>query len=133
MAIGMRRFVGIGEALAVLRPGSQWVVRDNDFEKVEWHSTDIEMPSREEIEAKIVELEADEPKRCLREIRDWYLQNTDWTQNTDVRAIRGEEWCAAWDAYRQSLRDLPSNSPNVQIGPMNEILNVVWPVKPDLK
>lgn len=132
MAVGMRRFVGIGEALAALRPGSQWVVRDNDFDKVEWYSTDIEMPSREEIEAKIVELEAAEPMRCLREIRDWYLQNTDWTQGADIRTLRGPEWCATWDAYRQALRDLPDNSPNVAIGPMNEILNVEWPVKPEL-
>ena len=129
----MRRFVGIGEALSALRPGSQWVVRDNDFEQIEWRSPDIEMPSRQEIEVKISELQAEEPMRCLREVRDWYLQNTDWTQSSDLRALRGPEWCEAWDVYRQKLRDLPSVVENIQFGPMNEILNVEWPDKPDLK
>lgn len=131
--VGMRRDIGVGEALANLRPGAQWVVRDNNYDTIEWLDTQQTLPTREEVQAKVAELEAYEPMRCLREIRDWYLDNTDWTQGADIRALRGPEWTAAWDAYRQALRDLPDNSPNVALGPMNEILNVEWPQKPDLK
>jgi hypothetical protein len=83
---------------------------NQEDEVVEWYSEDVAQPTEEEIQQKIAELTADEPYRVLREIRDWYLEKSDWTQAQDVRAIRGAEWSAAWDGYRQALRDLPQNS-----------------------
>jgi hypothetical protein len=108
--IGMKRNWNISEALGQLCPGAQWVLRGDSYEGLEWFSTDIQQPTLEEIETKRAELIAAEPMRNLREIRDWYLAQSDWTQGADIRALRGPEWCAAWDAYRQALRDMPENN-----------------------
>lgn len=126
---GMRRFNGVAEALQALAPDSKWSVRDNDYDKIEWYSTEISIPTREEVYAKIAELEANEPMRALREIRDWYLQQCDWTQSQDIRTIRGPEWCAAWDAYRQALRDMTKTA-TPSWGEMNFLVGVEWPQQP---
>lgn len=91
-------------------PGAQWVLRGDTYEGLEWFSTDSQPPTLEEIEAKRQELIAAEPMRNLREIRDWYLAQSDWTQGADIRSLRGPEWCAEWDAYRQALRDMPATN-----------------------
>lgn len=126
----MRKFIGVAEALQALAGDAQWVVRDNDYDQIEWHSDNIEQPSREVIEAKVAELQAAAPMNAVREIRDWYLQACDWTQGADIRAIRGPEWCAAWDNYRQQLRDITSSGIEPYFGDMDEILGVTFPEKP---
>jgi hypothetical protein len=108
--IGMKRNWSIAEALGQMRPSAQWVLRGDSYEGLEWFSTDSEPPALDEIEAKRAELIAAEPMRNLREIRDWYLAQSDWTQGADIRALRGPEWCAEWDAYRQALRDMPATN-----------------------
>jgi len=128
--IGMRKFVGVAEALQALAPQAQWVVRDNDYDQIEWHSENFEQPSKEVIEAKVAELESAAPMNAVREIRDWYLQACDWTQGQDIRALRGAEWCAAWDTYRQQLRDITSSGIEPYFGNMDEILGVTFPEKP---
>jgi hypothetical protein len=132
MATGMRRHYGIPEAIGELVPGAQWVCRENDYNQIEWFSTDVEKPTLEVIQEKIAELEADEPIRVVREIRDWYLSNCDWTQATDLQAIRGAEWCAAWATYRQTLRDLPASGITPSFGEMDMLQGVAWPVAPEL-
>jgi hypothetical protein len=130
--IGMRRFIGYAEAISALYPGAQYSVRDNDYEQIIWYDTNTVRPSKTELDAKVVELEADEPMRCVREIRNWYLQQTDWTQGADIRAIRGSEWCAAWDGYRQELRNITESNITPVIDEMGVITGVTWPVKPNL-
>lgn len=129
--IGMRRIYNVAEGIGALRPTSRWALRDNDYAQLEWYSTDTP-PTLEEIQAKIIELEANEPMRVVREIRDWYLKDCDWTQVQDLRAIRGAEWCAAWDTYRQQLRDFPSSGITPYFDEMNMIQGITWPVRPDL-
>ena len=83
------------------------------------------MPSDEEINAKIKEMEIAEPMRLLREKRDILLRETDWTQNRDVTLSNDSDW----QTYRQSLRDLPSTaSPTLVNGVLS---NVTWPTKPE--
>ena len=131
--IGMRRFYGIAETIGELCPGAQWAIYDNDYEKLKWFSTNIDLPTLEEIEAEKIILEAKEPMRVVREIRDWYLQQSDWTQVSDLRTIRGPEWCAIWDNYRQELRDFPESGISPYFDEMNMIQGIVWPTKPNLK
>ena len=127
----MKRLNGVTNAILTLRPGAQFIVRDDDYSKIEWHSDNISMPTEQEVIAAIAELEANEPKRLLREIRDWYLQNSDWTQGHDIRQIRGPEWCAAWDAYRQALRDMPATQNPYFANPQDmHISGVTWPEQP---
>lgn len=128
--IGMRKQINLTAALVVLVPKAMWSIKDDDYEQLEWHSEDFEKPSLEALEAKVEELRIDEPYAVLREVRDWYLRESDWTQSADVRAIRGAEWCAAWDAYRQELRDLTTTSTPYFEGDSPNILGVTFPEKP---
>jgi hypothetical protein len=128
--IGMRRDINLSAAMVALAPKAMWSMRDNDYEKLEWFSEYIEKPSKEALEAKVQELLLDEPYAVLREVRDWYLKESDWTQSADIRTIRGAEWCAAWDTYRQELRDLTTTFTPYFEGDSPNIMGVTFPEKP---
>jgi hypothetical protein len=129
--IGMRKFVGYAEALNALYPGAKWALRNNSYEELQWVSEDIPKPAKEELDAKVAELEASEPMRVVREVRNYLLQQSDWTQGADIRALRGADWCNTWDSYRQALRDLTSIELSPQVDEFGVITNVNWPVVPN--
>ena len=52
--------------------------------------------------------------------RNSLLSQTDWTQLSD--AVLSIEEKAAWQEYRQALRDIPQDFANPE--------DVIWPVKP---
>lgn len=83
-------------------------------------------PTEAEVDAKLTELNNGEALRCLRIVRDRLLAETDWWAAGD-RTITTEQ-----TAYRQSLRDLPSDYPNVGFDTTDELLftNVTFPTKP---
>lgn len=56
----------------------------------------------------------------VRMIRNSILSSSDWTQLPDANVDK-----QAWADYRQALRDLPSQYPN-----LNDISEVVWPEQP---
>ena len=85
----------------------------------------VNIPTEAEIQAKIAELQAAEPLRQLREQRTRILQESDWMANSDVTMSD------AWRTYRQALRDLPANSPNVALDEQGNLINVTWPTKPE--
>ena len=85
----------------------------------------VNIPTEAEIQAKIAELQAAEPLRQLREQRTSILQESDWMANSDVTMSD------AWRTYRQALRDLPANSPNVALDEQGNLINVTWPTKPE--
>jgi len=57
-----------------------------------------EMPTEAEIQAKIIELQATEPLRLLREQRNQLLQQSDWRATVDYPGSNQ----AAWLTYRQN-------------------------------
>lgn len=59
----------------------------------------------------------------IRQQRDIKLYSCDWTQLADapLTANKKQEWAT----YRQELRDLPQNQPN-----LTSLEEVVWPVPP---
>ena len=128
--IGMRKEINLTSALVALVPNAMWSIRDNDYEKLEWHGDSSGKPTREVLEAKVQELLLDEPYAVLREVRDWYLRESDWTQSADIRAIRGPVWCAAWDSYRQELRDLTTTCTPYFEGDSLGVMGVTFPKKP---
>lgn len=66
----------------------------------------------------------------LRENRDVKLKQTDQYSLPDF-PHKSEEVKKAWLTYRQALRDLPANSPNVSIYlNTGELIGVTWPVPP---
>jgi len=110
----------ITHALSALAPNARWAISDEDYNQLEWFSSDISKPTLAEVNAKIEELKAAEPMRLLRIERDKLLAEVDWVtirsynQNVPVP----EEWVA----YCQALRDLPANT--------TDPANPVWPTKP---
>jgi hypothetical protein len=131
--IGMRKHIGVAEALLKICPQAQFAVRDDEYDKIEWHSDDIEQPTREEVNAIIEELKQDEPMDNLRQIRDWLLRESDWTQGYDIRQVRGEEWCAQWDAYRQQLRDISDAGFDLYFDEMGILVGFELPEPPSKK
>ena len=105
----------------------KWRVRNEEiYENFLWLDDNTEKPTEEEINAKIQELQNEEPMRLLREERNRKLAETDWTQNRDVTLSNDSDW----QTYRQSLRDLPSTaSPELDV--QGNLTNVTWPTKPE--
>jgi hypothetical protein len=64
--------------------------------------------------------------RELRMQRHSLLQESDWTQNRDIKLPNDKEW----EVYRQELRDLPANV-SKPIEP--NLSNVEFPSKPIIK
>lgn len=65
----------------------------------------------------------------VREDRNKKLADTDYLMQPDYPLT--EEARAAWQAYRQALRDLPSNLPDATIDPESgALIGVTWPDKP---
>ena len=56
----------------------------------------------------------------LKNRRNGYLRESDWTQGADAPLTDAQK--SAWATYRQELRDLPDNTTDPR--------NPVWPTKP---
>jgi hypothetical protein len=76
------------------------------------------------VQEKIIELQAAEPLRQLREQRNQKLSQSDWMAVAD-RTMSPEQI-----AYRQALRDMPANNPDVALNEAGELINVTWPTEP---
>ena len=119
----------ITEALMSLKPEAEWAVRGGNYSDIEWLDKTQIMPTEDEINAKIVELNAQEPFRLLREERNKRLAETDWTQlkDIDLDIIRERDW----KNYRQALRDLTTSSiPKLDEYGDLDMSSVTWPDKP---
>ena len=63
----------IAEAIAALKPEAHWTLNGEDYSGLTWLDETQTMPTEDEINTKIAELEAAEPARQVREIRDRLL------------------------------------------------------------
>ena len=119
----------IMSALLELKPGAEWTVRGDNYSDLEWLDKSQTKPTEDEVNAKIAELEAAEPARQVREIRDRLLAESDWTQNRDVVLLND----ITWKQYRQDLRDLPASAsftPKLDSNGDLDMSSVTWPLKP---
>ena len=85
--------------------------------------TDVELSEEEILEREAKEAYARDilPSillENLRSVRNKLLAESDWTQSRDVTLENNSEWVT----YRQTLRDLPANTEDLE--------NPVWPTKP---
>jgi hypothetical protein len=62
--------------------------------------------------------------REVRNLRDFYLTSSDWTQMSDSPLSTAKK--TEWATYRQALRDMPTSNSDV-----TDESEVVWPNKPD--
>ena len=77
------------------------------------------------VDGELVSKSIDPVNNAIRELRlsrNTLLSKTDWTQLPDANVDK-----QAWADYRQALRDLPSQYPN-----LTDISEVVWPEPPVL-
>ena len=119
----------IMSALLELKPGAEWTVRGDNYSDLEWLDKSQTKPTEDEVNAKIAELEAAEPARQVREIRDRLLAESDWTQNRDVVLLND----ITWKRYRQDLRDLPASAsftPKLDSDGNLDMTSVTWPLNP---
>lgn len=82
--------------------------------------TEEEIAERILFEQENDRLQREEEWVKVRDERDLKLLKSDWTQlpNAPLTQSKKDEW----EAYRQSLRDLPST--------ITDIYNFVWPIPP---
>jgi len=71
-----------------------------------------------------------ESMSILRNIRDSYLNASDWALATDVVELKGEEWKNAWLDYRKKLRDLTESFKNDKT--VFDPQKVPLPIKPNI-
>ena len=119
----------ISDAILILRPGAEWILRGDDLSGLEWSDSVQTKPTETEINNKISELDAAEAMKLLREERNVLLSETDWmvikSQETGVAMSN------AWKTYRQALRDLPASStPTLDANYELDLSSVTWPTEP---
>tara|TARA_Y100000114_G_scaffold155353_1_gene179298 strand:- start:1823 stop:2176 length:354 start_codon:yes stop_codon:yes gene_type:complete len=73
---------------------------------------------------KIIELQALEPMRLLREERNQKLMNTDWRMLSDYPRSNQTEW----QIYRQALRDITTQTPTLDEN--GQLTGITWPTPP---
>ena len=120
----------ITSALSALAPNASFAVKGDSYEGIEWGETNSQTkPTKEEVTAKLNELNNSEPFKLLREERNKLISETDWTQlkDIDLDIIRERNW----KNYRQALRDLPSKSnPKLDSFGKLDMSSITWPDKP---
>ena len=115
----------IPHALQALKPGAEWTLRGDDYTGLEWLDSG-QQPSKEEVEAKIIELNTAEPMRLLRIERDKKIALTDW------RVLPDQSPSDDWINYRQALRDLPASaSPKLDSNYELDFSSFTWPTEPE--
>ena len=123
--------ITIIEALTSLKPNSQWNLIGFDYSGLEWLDETQTKPTEDEINAKIVELQAEEPFKLLREERNRRLAECDWivTKNAEY----GYNIPKEWRNYRQALRDLPSITYKPELDEFGYLKmdSVAWPTPPE--
>ena len=114
----------IPEALRVLKPGAEWVLRGDDYSGLEWLDGSQTKPTEIEINNKIAELDTAEPMRLLREERNRRIALTDWRAGSDLTLA------SAWSTYRQALRDITKQTPKLDSNYNLDLTSVTWPTEP---
>ena len=116
--------IHISTAILAIEPNAIFTTEDNYLSS--W-DCDLKKPTEEEIKSKILELEAAEPMRLLRQERNRRLAAIDWWTS---RAVDGIALTEAQKNYRQQLRDLPATA-NPQLDERGNLVNVTWPEVPE--
>ena len=108
------------QALASMHNGQWWGWTDPNGDKVlsnvTIHDSSKSLPTQDEVDAKISELELDD----LRLERNDKLAETDW--EIVMHKEKGTNIPAALKTYRQALRDITNDYTSLD--------DVVWPEKP---
>ena len=117
------------QVIQELRPGAQCRIIGDTYNDITWDDKNQTIPTEDEVDKKLKELQADEPMALLREERNIRLAQTDWTQVSDSPLDTAPT--NIWRKYRQALRDLPlSANTKLDSDGYLDLSSVEWPTKP---
>ena len=108
------------EVILALVPNADCATSGNEI--IAWYDSRPK-PTEEEIQEKIVELQAAEPMKLLREERNRLISLTDWRFRSDLSPSQ------AWIDYSQALRDLPATA-SPSLDENGNLTGVTWPTPP---
>ena len=91
---------------------------DNTVETVSYENADY---------FEMIGLTTENLMQQIRIQRNQLLAQSDWRATVDYPGSDKQLWLD----YRQSLRDLPANSPNVALDEQSNLINVTWPEVPE--
>ena len=114
----------IPAALQALKPGAEWTLRGEDYSGLTWLDSSQTKPTETEINSKISELDNAEAMRLLRIERDTRIAKTDWRASADLTLSN------AWKTYRQALRDITKQTPQLNKKYELDLTSVSWPTEP---
>ena len=112
-------------ALQALKPGAEWTLRGSDYSGLEWLDSSQTKPTETEINSKISELDRQEAMELLRVERDIRIAKTDWRASVDLTLTD------AWKTYRQALRDITKQTPQLNSDYELDLTSVTWPTEPE--
>lgn len=108
--------IGIPDALQVLTPGAQWVLRGNEYAGLEWLDTKQAKPSEQEVQDTITMLTLQQPFDACKAEAKTRIAATDWSVLSDVGLANQADFVA----YRATLRGLITNP----------VQDPQWPTEP---
>ena len=115
----------IVSALLALKPGAQWNLSGDDYSGLTWLDSSQTKPTETEVNSKISELDNAEAMKLLREERDRRIALTDWRASLDLTLTD------AWKTYRQALRDITKQTPQLNSDYELDLTSVTWPTEPE--
>ena len=115
----------IPSALQALKPGAEWTLRGTEYSGLEWTDSSQTKPTETEINSKISELDRQEAMELLRVERDIRIAKTDWRASVDLTLTD------AWKTYRQALRDITKQTPQLNSDYELDLTSVTWPTEPE--
>ena len=100
--------IRIADALQSLRPNSQFAVRGNDV--IEWLDTEQTQPSKSEIDAEVIRLQAEyDAKEYARKRALEYPSVQDFMEAYTEKEIGGDS--TKWDAYKTAYNKVRADNP----------------------
>ena len=115
------------EAIKLLRPNTNFGIGNEDDWNTIQMSDESARPTDKEIQSVWKKANQNSALSVLRDQRNQLLVSTDWRATVDYPGTDNQLWLD----YRQSLRDLPANSPNVALDEQSNLINVTWPEVPE--
>ena len=99
--------IRISDALHSLRPNSQFAVRGD---VIEWHDTEQTQPSKSEIDAEVIRLQAEyDAKEYARKRALEYPSVQDFMEAYTEKEIGGDS--TKWDAYKTAYNKVRTDNP----------------------
>lgn len=112
----------IEKAILAINPNASFSSGEN-IDRIRWHDGNPLNITKEQIQAKLDELQTAEPMRLLRLERDRLITATDWWVLPDRTPTQAQL------DYRQALRDITTQTPALDED--GQLTGVVWPEKPE--